>query len=312
MPEMSVLHHGMQLDIERAIKLSADSFDQHKLVYGHGTGDALAEASWLILHALALSPLEQPDYRRVLTDAEIEECDSIVCRRIRERIPAAYITGTAWFAGLPFKTDERALVPRSPLAEFILNDFFGLKAPESVDSILDLCTGGGCIGIACAVHLPHAKVDASDLSADALSLAAENVAAHQLQNRVSLIRSSLFENLSASYDLIISNPPYVDAVDIEQMGKEFEHEPLMGLAAGTDGLDLVRHMLHQASRYLNDEGLLVVEVGNSAEALENAYPDVPFLWLEFDNGGSGIFALTRDELVEHADSIAAGLPDSDI
>jgi len=307
MPEMSVLHHGMQLDIERAIKLSADSFDQHQLIYGHGTADALAEASWLVLHALELSPLEEPDYSRVLTGPEIEQCDAIVCRRIRERIPAAYITGTSWFAGLPFKTDERALVPRSPLAEFILNDFFNLVDPAALNSILDLCTGGGCIGIACAVHLPHVSVDASDLSTDALKLAADNVAAHNLQHRVNLIQSPLFENLSASYDLIISNPPYVDAQDINQMGEEFEHEPLMGLAAGVDGLDLVRLMLHQASDFLNKNGLLVVEVGNSAEALENAYPQLPFLWLEFENGGTGIFALTREELVEHADEIDAGL-----
>lgn len=308
MSKMSVLHHGMQLDIERAIKASAEAFDQHKLVYGHGTADALAEASWLILHALDLSPLTEPDYHRVLSDAEVGLCDAVVCRRILERIPAAYITGTAWFAGLAFKSDARALVPRSPLAEFILNDFFDLIDSADVNAILDLCTGGGCIGIACAVNFPQAKVDASDLSTDALSLAAENVAEHQLQKRVSLIQSPLFDNLSGTYDLIISNPPYVDAEDIDQMGEEFDHEPLMGLAAGNDGLDLVRHMLHQASGFLNETGLLVVEVGNSAEALENAYPEVPFLWLEFESGGSGIFALTREELIDHADSIVAGLP----
>lgn len=307
MSEMSVLHTGMQLDIEGAIRISATAFDQHHLVYGHGTADAIAEASWLILHALGLSPLEEPDYRRALSDTEIDSCNQIVVRRIHERVPAAYITGTAWFAGMSFRSDERALVPRSPLAEFILDDFFSLIDPANTHSILDLCTGGGCIGIACAAHLPHANIDASDLSLDALNLAAENVANHRLQSRVTLIHSALFEKITNSYDLIISNPPYVDANDINDMGEEFDHEPLMGLAAGEDGLDLVRHMLHQASEFLNNNGLLVVEVGNSAQALEDAYPGVPFLWLEFENGGTGIFALTREELVEHADEIKAGL-----
>jgi len=218
-----------------------------------------------------------------------------VTRRIVERIPAAYITGTAWFAGLSFRADARALVPRSPLAEFILNDFFNLSDPLKVNSILDLCTGGGCIAIACAVQLPHAKVEASDLSKQALSLAADNVADHQLQTRVSLFESALFEKLTGTYDLIISNPPYVDDKDIRDMGREFEHEPLMGLAAGNDGLDLVRVILHQAAGYMNDDALLVVEVGNSAPTLENAYPNVPFLWLEFDNGGTGVFAVAGQQ-----------------
>ena len=307
MPEMSVLQAGMQMDIEGAIRASAKAFEQHRLVYGHGTADALDEASWLILHALELSPLQAPDYSRKLSDDELSTCNAIVVRRIQERIPAAYITGTAWFAGMAFKSDERALVPRSPLAEFILDDFFDLRDPAQVHSILDLCTGGGCIGIACAAHLAHATIDASDLSLDALSLAAENVAYHQLESRVNLIHSALFEHITGTYDLIISNPPYVDARDIDEMGEEFEHEPLMGLAAGEDGLDLVRHMLQQASEYLNDNGLLVVEVGNSAQALEVAYPELPFLWLEFASGGTGIFALTREELEQHADEIKAGL-----
>ncbi|MCL4138492.1 UNVERIFIED_CONTAM: hypothetical protein GTU68_045843 [Idotea baltica] len=295
------------MDIERAIRLSAEAFDKNKLVYGHGTSDALAEASWLVLHALKLSPLQVPNYAQTLRNDEIEQCNDLVMRRINERVPAAYLTGTAWFAGHSFRADARALVPRSPLAEFILDDFFELINPQKVNSILDLCTGGGCIAIACAHQLSHAKVDASDLSSEALGLAAENVADHQLQQRVALVESSLFENLTNKYDLIISNPPYVDAQDINDMGDEFDHEPLMGLAAGVDGLDLVRLMLNQARDYLNEGGLLVVEVGNSAQALEDAYPDVPFLWLEFDNGGTGIFALTRSELEEHSEQIKAGL-----
>jgi len=308
MPVSAVLRSGIKIDIEQAIRSGAAAFEEHNLVFGHGTDDAIAEASWLVLHAMAQSPLQEPDYRQLLTESQIQRCNSLLARRINERIPAAYITGSTWFAGLSFITDARALVPRSPLAEFIVNDFFELISPNQVNAVLDLCTGGGCIGIACAVYLAHAQVDASDLSSDALSLAAENVAAHELQGRVNLIESALFDNIHKRYDLIISNPPYVDAQDIKSMGEEFEHEPLMGLAAGHDGLDLVRHMLHEACDYLTENGLLVVEVGNSAQALEDAYPDVPFLWLEFDSGGSGIFAISVNELRHHAHSIAAGLP----
>lgn len=307
MPELSVLHTGMQWDIESAIRASAAAFEKHQLVYGHGTSDATAEASWLILHALGLSPTEAPDYQQTLSDKDVANCNDILVRRIQERIPAAYLTGTAWFAGLSFKTDERALVPRSPLAEFILYDFFNLIEPSNVHAALDLCTGGGCIGIAVAVQLPQAKVDASDLSPDALSLASENVAAHHLESRVTLIQCALFEKITNTYDLIISNPPYVDANDINDMSKEFAHEPLMGLAAGADGLELVRQLLHEAAQFLNEGGLLVVEVGNSAQALEDAYPSVPFLWLEFESGGTGIFAITREELIAHAKEIEAGL-----
>lgn len=302
MPKTPVLPLGISTNIETAIRHCAQAFEEHNLVFGHGTNDALDEASWLVLHALELSPQHEPDYAQSLSNEQLERCNAIVTRRIVERIPAAYITGTAWFAGLSFRADARALVPRSPVAEFILNDFFELLDPLNVDSVLDLCTGGGCIAIACALQLPHAKVDASDLSAEALSLAAENVTDHQLKERVTLVESALFDKLIGPYDLIISNPPYVDANDISKMGQEFEHEPLMGLAAGNDGLDLVRVILHQAADFMTEGALLVVEVGNSAQALENAYPDVPFLWLQFHHGGTGVFALTRQELLDHKEA----------
>jgi len=307
MSKTTVFPLGIPMDIENAIKLCAQTFEKHNLVYAHGTADAISEASWLVLHAIGLSPLVEPDYKQVLSKHQIERCNAIVARRVNERIPAAYITGTAWFAGLSFRSDTRALVPRSPLAEFIVNDFFELIDPGEVDNVLDLCTGGGCIAIACAMQLPHAQVEASDLSAEALSLAADNIADYQLQDRVLLRQGSLFEKLNGPYDLIISNPPYVDAKDIHDMSEEFGHEPLMGLAAGDDGLDLVRVMLHQAADYLSEDGLLVVEVGNSAQALEDAYPQLPFLWLEFENGGTGIFALTRRELVDNIEALAQGV-----
>jgi ribosomal protein L3 glutamine methyltransferase len=303
-----VLESGTKLNLEAAIRGCASAFEQHQLEFGHGTHDALSEASWLVLHALDLSPLEAPDYARELSDEDIKRINAIVRERITKRLPAAYITGKTWFAGLAFRTDERALVPRSPIAEFILHDFYELIDVDETTRVLDLCTGGGCIAIACAMQLPHATVDASDLSQDALALAQLNVQDHKLQDRVTLIHGSLFDEIQGQYDLIISNPPYVDANDIDSMADEFRHEPLMGLAAGTDGLDLVRLMLDQAASYLKtDDSLLVVEVGNSAPALESAYPDVPFVWLEFQNGGSGVFVINKYELLQHADAIKAGL-----
>lgn len=271
-------------------------FDEHQLHYGHGTDSALDEAAWLILHALGLSPAHAPDYDQRLTPGEVVVCDQLLTRRIKERSPAAYLTGEAWFAGHRFLSDHRALVPRSPLAEFIVNDFFGLLEGHDSPRILDLCTGGGCIAIACAHANVTSLVDASDLSADALALARENVLLHQLQDRVNLLQGSLFEPVSERYSLIVSNPPYVDQADIDAMPAEFDHEPLMGLAAGDDGLDLVRIMLQEAADYLEPGGHLVVEVGNSGAALEEAYPDVPFGWLQFAQGGHGVFVLSREEL----------------
>jgi len=308
MSEITVLHTDEPMSVEQAIRRAAQVFDKHALTYGHGTSDAISEASWLIQHALEQSPQDVPEYSRSLTVQELQRCNAILQRRINERIPAAYLTGSAWFSGLQFRSDERALVPRSPLAEFIVNDFFGLIEADNVSRILDLCTGGGCIAIACATYVEHAAVIASDLSDDALALAKLNVADHQLTNRLSLVKSSLFENITGKYDLIISNPPYVDAQDIADMGDEFRHEPLMGLAAGTDGLDLVRYILADAAEYLNDNGLLVVEVGNSAEALDNTYPEIEFIWFEFSSGGSGVFAITKEDLVQHAETIKQKLP----
>lgn len=283
--------------IESAIRQAADVFEKHDLHYGHGTDSAIHEASWLILHAMGLSPVIAPDYQQTLSDAQRQASNALLERRIQERVPAAYLTGQAWFAGHPFLSDERALVPRSPLAEFITEDFFGLLDGVESPRILDLCTGGGCIAIACAYANQQASVDASDLSPDALSLAMENVQLHGMEERVKLYEGSLFEPLAGRYSLIISNPPYVDAADIAAMPSEFAHEPMMGLAAGEDGLDLVKIMLREAADYLVPDGVLVVEVGNSGEALETAYPQLDFGWLQFAQGGHGVFLLTRDELL---------------
>lgn len=289
--------------IETAIRASAEMFEAQKLFYGHGTDTAIDEATWLVLHALGLSPAIAPDYARQLTRSELEKCDEFLERRIEERKPSAYITGHAWFAGHQFFADERALVPRSPLAEFITDDFFGLLEGQEAPRILDLCTGGGCIAIACAYAREQSQIDASDLSAEALALAQQNILLHGMQDRVQLLEGSLFEPVRERYSLIISNPPYVDAADIDAMPAEFAHEPLMGLAAGEDGLDLVRVMLREAIHYLESDGYLVVEVGNSGATLENAFPDVPFGWLQFSQGGHGVFVLDYQMLSDAQSSL---------
>lgn len=295
-----MLSNEKQWQLGDAIQFAAQQFDCAQLYYGHGTDNAIDEATWLMLHALGLSPIEQPDYSLHLDEQQLVSCNAILTQRIQQRLPAAYLTGEAWFAGLRFKSDERALVPRSPLAEYIMHDFFGMLGEKAQPQILDLCTGGGCIAIACAYAREDAVIAASDISDSALALASENLQLHNLQDQVRLVQSSLFDRFSSSqdtFDLIISNPPYVDARDISDMAQEFHHEPQLGLAAGEDGLDLVRIMLEQAPNFLSDNGLLVVEVGNSAAALEAAFPHFPFLWLEFSHGGSGVFALTKQELL---------------
>ena len=282
--------------LEDAIRTAAHALSNGEVFFGHGAATAIDEASWLILSAIGLSPALAPDYSRRLTADEIKSCNEILTKRIEQRVPTAYLTGSTWFAGHRFLSDQRALVPRSPLAEFIVSDFYGVLENNAAPRILDLCTGGACIAIACAYELSEAVVVASDLSVDALALAKENIAMHDMTSRVALVEGNLFAAVTGQFDLIISNPPYVDASDLAAMPAEFHHEPALGLASGEDGLDLVRQMLAQAGDYLTDTGVLVVEVGNSAPALEEAYPSLPFRWLEFERGGDGVFLLYRDEL----------------
>ena len=295
-----VLAVNTEYTIESAVRETAIAFERAGLHFGHGTETAIDEASWLILHAMGLSPAQAPDYSQMLTEQQVNSCNRLLRERVQRKIPAAYLTGKAWFAGHEFISDSRALVPRSPLAEFINDSFFGVLDHIAQPRILDLCTGGGCIAIACAYARAHSQVDAGDVAAEALALAAENVALHGLEQRVQLLQGSLFEPVSERYSLIISNPPYVDAADINGMPAEFLHEPMLGLAAGDDGLDLVHQMLREASNYLEPDGVLVLEVGNSGEALEEAYPDVEFSWLQFARGGHGVFLLTCEELLDLA------------
>ncbi len=288
----------VEMYLDDLIREGETKFQAGDLFFGHGTDNALDEAAWLVLHAVGIPP-DEPigDYHLPLNAEQVGKARQLLQRRVDERLPAAYLTGTAWFAGLQFHVDARVLVPRSPLAEPILSGFSPWLDPTQVRTVLDMCTGSGCIGIACAYAFADAQITATDISAEALEVAAENVFAHDMADRVSLRQGSLFEPVADSrFDLIISNPPYVDAADMAALSEEFKHEPALGLAAGEDGLVLVRHMLSEAYKHLNPGGLLVVEVGNSAPALEAAYPQLPFVWLEFDTGGEGVFMLWREDL----------------
>lgn len=279
------------------VRWGASRFTEAGLCFGHGTDNAWDEAVVLVCAALHL-PLDSGaralDAR--LTRAEKQIALEYLERRITERIPAPYITGEAWFAGLRFAVDERVLVPRSPFAELIEREFrpWLTAAPER---ILDLCTGSGCIGIACALAFPDAEVDLVDISLAALEVADGNIAAHRVERRVRTLESDLFEELDQAYDLIVCNPPYVDADDYAELPDEYRCEPELALAAGVDGLDVVRRVLRDAADWLEDEGLLFVEVGNSAAALEDRFPDVGFTWVELQRGGDGIFVFSREELL---------------
>lgn len=284
-------------NIRDFIRWGASQFIAAELFFGHGTTNAFEESEFLVLDALHLDPpLDGVWLDARLTQEEKIQVISHLHRRVNERIPAAYIAGRMWFAGLMFYVDERVLVPRSPIAELIEKKFhpWVKKSPER---ILDLCAGSGCIGIACAMAFPDAEVQLSDISYEALEVADQNIQYHNLFDRVFPIQSDCFENLQGQkFDLIVSNPPYVDEEDLADMPDEYHAEPPIGLASGADGLDFTRRLLSEAADYLTDEGILVVEVGNSWVALAEAYPDLRLEWVKFERGGDGVFVISAQEL----------------
>jgi ribosomal protein L3 glutamine methyltransferase len=280
------------------VRWGASAFNRAGLSFAHGTSNAVDEALNLVLHGLGLDH-DIPDWLLAgrLTQTEKQTVYDLLRRRVEERKPYAYITNHARFAGLDFYVDERVLVPRSPIAELIEQGFAPWIDPEQVTRILDLCTGSGCIAIACAHAFPDAKVDATDISDDALAVARINVEGLHVAHQVTLHQADVFDGLAPQrYDIIVSNPPYVDAEDMAALPDEHRHEPALGLAAGADGLDVAHRILAAASDYLAPDGILVVEVGNSRWALEEAYPDVLFTWLEFQRGQAEVFVLRADQL----------------
>lgn len=283
------------------VRWGASQFNQAGLWFGHGTDNAFDEALALVLYALHLDhslPEKFLDSR--VTQGEKERISSYLERRMEQHVPAAYITHEANFAGLSFYINENVLVPRSPIAELINNGFEPWLRPEQELRILDLCTGSGCIAIACAHYLPDSIVDASDISPLALDVAQVNIDRYNLEDRVQLIRSDVFDDLPpVQYDLIVSNPPYVSLQEMQTLPEEYNHEPALGLEAGEDGMDIVARILCDGRQYLKPGGIMIVEVGNSMDYLIRRYPQVPFLWLDFDRGGEGVFLLTADQLDEY-------------
>lgn len=298
------INSGASRTVGQALQYCSDALAASEVYFGHGTDNAWDEAAQLVL-SVAKLPMDSDDgvLRQPLEEQALVRIGQLLQRRIAEHLPLPYLLGRAWFAGLEFLCDRRAIVPRSPIAELIQHGFQPWYSGDEPRRILDLCCGGGCIGLAVAYYFPDAHVDLVDIDSEALALANENAAFLQVQDRVTICQSDLFHALtSGDYDLIISNPPYVDAADLASMPAEYRHEPERALGSGVDGLDITRRILKEARRYLRDDGLLIIEVGNSWPALEDAYPTVPFTWVEFEHGGEGVFALTARELEEYRKS----------
>ena len=291
------LHNIEQCTLAELISAGESYLAGYPLVYGHGTDNAFDESAWLTLEACGISPAEPLEsYDIPISSDQLLRAKEWFEKRAVDKIPTAYLTGRAWFAGLEFLVDERALIPRSPIAELIHNHFEPWLS-ETPAAALDLCCGGGCIAIAMATTFPDCTVDAVDLSQDALDLAALNVEKHGLHNQVTLYQGDLLTPLpQKQYDLIVSNPPYVDAEDMNSLAAEFTYEPQMGLAAGDDGLDIVARLLREAKRYLKPDGILIIEVGNSMQAVDHRFAALDLTWLEFEFGGDGVFLINARAL----------------
>lgn len=287
------------------IRLGISAFNQTQCYFGHGTNNAYDEAVQLVLHALSLDYSVPADLlNSTLLETEKRAIIELFQDRIQKRIPAPYLTHKAYFAQLSFYVDERVIIPRSPMAEIIEKQFEPWHRADTINNVLDLCTGSGCIAIACAHYLEEAHVDAIEFSKEAFLVAQRNIDEHAMQNRVSLIRSDLFSALEPShqYDIIVSNPPYVDENEMTTMPDEYKHEPKLALESGLDGLEHAKRILKDASKFLKIDGKLFLEVGASAIALENQYPHVPFTWVELERGGFGVLCITRQELEKYFSS----------
>ena len=287
------------LSLRKLIESTTQQFQDAELYYGHGTDDAAADAYYLVMCALGVDfHCNETELDRVLDSEQIDTVNELIKNRIEQRIPVAYLVNQAWFAGLPFYVDERVLIPRSPIAELIHNHFQPWVKTENVKQILDIGTGSACIPIACAYAFPDAMLDAVDIDNHALEVAKKNIELHDLKDRIALYQSDLFDDLPmCQYDIIISNPPYVSDAEMQTLPPEYTHEPSHALEAENNGLAIVDRILKQAQQYLSEDGILIVEVGNSMEALIEHYADIPFTWLEFEFGGKGVFLLSRQELI---------------
>jgi len=282
------------------LRYAVSAFTEAKLTFGHGSDSAYDEAVYLLLHTLHL-PLDtlEPFLDARLSAQEKSTLATLLRRRVEQKIPATYLTHEAWLGEFNFYVDERVIVPRSFIAELLRERLFPWVADaEKTTAVLDLCTGSGCLAILAAHAFPNATIDAVDLSADALQVAQRNVADYELTDRVQLIQSDLFSNLQGKqYDIIISNPPYVDADSVATLPAEYLHEPKLSLGSGTDGLDATREILKQAAAHLTPHGILIVEIGHNRDALEAAYPDLPFTWLDVTAGDEFVFLLHRNDLI---------------
>jgi ribosomal protein L3 glutamine methyltransferase len=296
--------HNELLSLRDWVRWGASRFNEGGLFFGHGTDNALDEALALVLHALHLRHDLPADYLAArVTQDEAGRILELFHERVDRRVPAAYLIGEARFAGLDFYVDDSVLIPRSPVAELIEEGFAPWLEADHVTSVLDLCCGSGCIGIACAYAFPQALVDMTDLSPAALDVATRNIERHRLEGRVRALRADVYEGLDGErYDLIVSNPPYVSVTEMAGLPAEYRHEPALALEAGDDGMDVVARILAGGADYLRPGGIMVIEVGASADLLLVRYPDVPFLWLDFERGGDGVFLLTAEQLEEFRDS----------
>ena len=297
---------GSGLSAQQWVEETARRFCDAGLFFGHGTDNATDEAAWLVLAVMGQPPENVfSNWARVLDETEEQLLKGMLDRRINKHLPAAYVTGSMQFAGLEFEVNGDVLVPRSPIAELIGEQFVPWVNPENVGRILDLCTGSGCIAVATAKVFPEASVDAVDISLEALAVARRNVDRHSLADRVDVIHSDLFQSLAGRlYDLIVANPPYVAEDSWRELPAEYHAEPILGLLSGEDGLDACLLILQQAHDYLTVDGVLICEVGESDQRLATLLPNVPFTWLEFVQGGYGVFVLSRQQLSDASEQIS--------